>query len=63
MSRFRNRSLSSPVSSRTMSRVTAGFLLLLVLVLGGTMAFLATWDMPAPKATVEKVIPDERFPR
>lgn len=40
----------------------AKFLLALVavIILGG-VAFLATWDMPAPVATTEKVIPNERF--
>jgi hypothetical protein len=35
--------------------------LLLSIVGGG--AFLATWKIPAPTATVEKVIPNDRFPR
>ena len=34
--------------------------LLLAAIVGG-VAFLATWDMPAPTAKVEKVIPNERF--
>lgn len=46
-----------------MSRIIAVLFVLLLLVLGGGMAVLATWDMPAPSQTVEKVIPDERFPR
>ncbi|MFQ5775988.1 MAG: hypothetical protein ACE5GS_15815 [Kiloniellaceae bacterium] len=25
--------------------------------------FLATWEIPPPAASVEKVLPDERFPR
>ena len=25
--------------------------------------FVVTWDMPPPTQQVEKVIPDERFPR
>lgn len=33
-----------------------------VLIVGG-VAFVATWDIPAPVAKVEKVIPDDRFPR
>ena len=32
------------------------------LVVGGAI-FLATWDIPAPVAAVEKVIPNDRFPR
>lgn len=34
--------------------------LVLALAVGGA-AFLATWDMPPPTATVEKVIPNDRF--
>jgi hypothetical protein len=34
----------------------------LVLIVGGVI-FLATWDIPAPVATMEKIIPDDRFPR
>jgi hypothetical protein len=37
-------------------------LLILVLLVGGAV-FLATWDIPAPTQQVEKVLPDERFPR
>lgn len=33
----------------------------LVLVIG--VAFVLTWDIPPPTKQVEKVIPDERFPR
>jgi hypothetical protein len=42
----------------------AGVLVVLVLaVVVGGGAFLATWDVPPPSAKVEKVIPDERLPR
>ncbi len=34
---------------------------LAVLVVGG--AYLATWEIPPPTTAVEKVLPDERFPR
>lgn len=37
--------------------------LTLLLVVAGTAIFLSTWDIPAPVAKVEKVIPDERFPK
>ena len=33
-----------------------GFLLLVLLLLGGTV-FLMNWDIPAPTTTVEKIIP------
>ena len=35
----------------------------IVVVLIGGAVFLATWDIPAPNQQVEKVIPDDRFPR
>ena len=34
----------------------------LALIVGGAV-FLATWDIPAPVTTVEKVLPDDQFPR
>jgi hypothetical protein len=38
------------------------FLILLVLaVIVGGVAFLATWDMPPPTAVTEKVISNDRF--
>ena len=36
--------------------------LLFVAVVGGAV-FLATWDIPPPVSSIEKVIPDERFQR
>lgn len=47
---------ANPMSSIT--RVVV--VLLLVVVIGGTVA-LAMWDIPAPSAKVEKVIPDDHF--
>ena len=35
----------------------------IVVILVGGVVFLATWDVPAPSQKVEKVIPDDRFPR
>jgi hypothetical protein len=32
-----------------------------VAVVVGGVVFLATWDMPPPTATTEKVIPNDRF--
>ena len=45
------------------SRVLSVLLLLLLVVAAGGLAVLGTWDMPPPSKTVEKVIPDDRFPR
>ena len=43
------------------------FVLILAAVIGvvviGGAGFLLIWDIPAPKARVERVIPDQRFPR
>lgn len=36
------------------------FALVIVALVGGVVV-LATWDMPPPTATNEKVIPNERF--
>ncbi len=36
-------------------------IVLVLAVLVGGAVFLATWDMPPPTATVEKVIPNDRF--
>lgn len=38
------------------------FILLLVVIVAGGV-FLATWDIPAPSESVEKTIPNDRFPR
>lgn len=40
----------------------AVIILVLILVVGG-VGFLATWDMPPPSSTIEKVIPNDRFKR
>ncbi|HJP23255.1 MAG: hypothetical protein QF546_04685 [Alphaproteobacteria bacterium] len=43
----------------------APFILIVVIaavVVGGAV-FLATWDIPAPTQRVEKVLPNDRFPR
>ena len=35
---------------------------LLAVIVGGGV-FLATWEIPAPSMHLEKVLPDDRFPR
>ena len=59
----RRRSFHKDMYPNAMSRVISVLFVLLLFVIGGGMAFLASWDMPAPSRSVEKVIPDERFPR
>ena len=63
MFRLRSRSLSSPSSLRPSKRLTSALALLIVLLVGGGVAFLATTDMSPPLKTLEKVLPDDRFPR
>jgi hypothetical protein len=36
---------------------------MLLLAVAAGLALLATWDIPAPTAPVEKTIPDDKFPR
>jgi hypothetical protein len=38
------------------------FFIVLIMIVGGGV-FLATWDIPAPAATVEKVLHNDRFPK
>ena len=35
----------------------------IVLIFAGGGVFLASWDIPAPSSKIEKVLPDDRFPR
>lgn len=63
MARSRNRTFGGSASSGFTGRFAGMLLVLILVVLVGGAAFLATWDIPAPTATVEKVIPDERFRR
>jgi hypothetical protein len=49
--------------NRLMRRLGLIALLLVLAALAGGAAMLATWQIPPPTAPVEKVIPDDRFPR
>ena len=46
-----------------MKRMSVVIFVLLLAAVGGGVVVLATWDIPAPVTTVERVLPDERFPR
>lgn len=46
-----------------MKKLSALVFFLVVAVVVGGGVFLSTWDIPAPVTKVEKVIPDDRFPR
>lgn len=44
-----------------MARMSIVIVAALLVLLGGGATFLATWDIPAPRAKVEKVIPTDRL--
>lgn len=46
-----------------MSILTRVILIGLVIVAAAGLAAVAIWDIPPPTHKVEKVLPDERFPR
>jgi hypothetical protein len=46
-----------------MGKVLLGAALIGIVFLLGGGAFLAFWDIPAPSAKVEKILPDARFPK
>jgi hypothetical protein len=44
-----------------MARMSFILFAALVVLVGGGVAFLAGWDIPAPRSKVEKVIPADRL--
>jgi hypothetical protein len=46
-----------------MGKVTLVLVLVVMLAILGGGLFLAYWDFKVPRAQVEKVIPDARFPK
>lgn len=57
------RSRSSQSGSGVAGRLALILVALVLLILVGGAAYLATRSIPAPEQGVEKVIPDDRFPR
>jgi len=47
----------------TMARLLLIVIAFVIVVLAGGTAYLATRDMPPPSKRIEKVIPNDRFPR
>jgi len=41
--------------------MTKLLLVLVVILIGGGLAFLLTWDIPPPAGPIEIALPDERF--
>ncbi len=46
-----------------MKNISRAVFILVILSLAGGMTFLSTWDIPPPVKKVERVLPDDRFPR
>lgn len=46
-----------------MGKLTIALVLLLLLAAGGGAAFLATWEIPPPISNVDKVLPNDNFPK
>ncbi len=46
-----------------MRKLTTFIAVTVLALLVAGIAFLATWEIPPPSASVEKVIPDDRFTR
>jgi len=38
------------------------FLLVITIIIGG-VAFVTSWDIPAPVNNIERTIPDDKFPK
>lgn len=46
-----------------MRKLYLTIVVLLVLTIAGGGVFLATWKIPPPSSTVQKVLPNDRFPQ
>lgn len=46
-----------------MSTLTKILGVVVLLIIGGGVVFLATWDMPPPSKKVEKVLPNDKILR
>ena len=46
-----------------MNKILSFLVILLIVTIGGGLVFLATWEIPAPSQTVEKVLKNDKFPR
>ncbi len=46
-----------------MGKLTIALVLLLLVAAAGGAAFLATWEIPPPISDVEKVLPNDKFPK
>ena len=56
------RPVSSPAGA-FMRKLPQFIIVVTLVILAGAAVFLITFDIPPPSSQVEKVIPDDRFPR
>jgi hypothetical protein len=58
-----SQTLNRAGSSADMGKLVLITLAVIFVLLVGGGVFLAAWDIPAPSSSVEKVIPDAKFPK
>ena len=46
-----------------MKKIILFLVILLIVEIGGGLAFLAIWEIPVPSQKVEKVLNNDKFPR
>ncbi len=46
-----------------LKRPAVFLILILIVAFAGLLAFLASWDIPAPTTRIERVVPNDRLPR
>lgn len=46
-----------------MNKILSFLVILLIVAIGGGLAFVATWEIPAPSQKVDKVLKNDKFPR
>ena len=46
-----------------MNKIRSFLVILLIVAIGGGLAFVATWEIPAPSQKVDKVLKNDKFPR
>ena len=44
-----------------MGLYTRIILIVLIILIGGGLVFLVTWDIPPPSGQIEKIVPDSRL--
>jgi hypothetical protein len=55
--------MAATSADNRMNRMTLTVFVIFIALIGTGVVFLATWDIPPPSKSVEKVLDDGRFPR